>query len=92
VSFQADGCRFFLAPDSKSRSHIIQNLHNHGIESRRFWKPLHLLGIYRTQQAYTNGVSAALFERGFCLPSGVGLDEQQQSGIISIVRKAFKNF
>jgi dTDP-4-amino-4,6-dideoxygalactose transaminase len=82
----------FLAPDSKSRSHIIQNLHNHGIESRRFWKPLHLLGIYRTQQAYTNGVSAALFERGFCLPSGVGLDEQQQSGIISIVRKAFKNF
>jgi dTDP-4-amino-4,6-dideoxygalactose transaminase len=76
----------FIAPNGKMRDRILQSLENNHIESRRFWKPLHSLGIYPSQNAYISGVALSLFERGFCLPSGVGLTNKQQDDIKNIIK------
>jgi dTDP-4-amino-4,6-dideoxygalactose transaminase len=76
----------FLAPDSETRDKIVTALEINQIESRRFWKPLHLLKIYPSQRAYISDVSITLFDCGFCLPSGVGLTEIEQSTIKRIIK------
>ncbi|MEM6522292.1 MAG: aminotransferase class I/II-fold pyridoxal phosphate-dependent enzyme [Bacteroidota bacterium] len=43
------------------------------IESRPLCKPMHLQPIYRDVPYYGNGISESLFNKGLCLPSGVGL-------------------
>lgn len=76
----------FVAPNVAARDRILNSLGNNLIESRRFWKPLHLLGIYPDQNAYISDVATSLFERGFCLPSGVGLKERELDAIKKIIR------
>jgi dTDP-4-amino-4,6-dideoxygalactose transaminase len=76
----------FLFPSYDNMENAYQKLKSKKIECRRFWKPLHKLGIYKNQKAYISGVSEDLFERGICLPSGVGLTGQEQEEIIRIVR------
>ena len=70
------------------RDHIIQVLHSKKIESRRFWKPLHIMGIYTDQRSYISGISTELFSKGICLPSGVGLEKSDQEEIISLIKEA----
>lgn len=67
----------FLAPDAKERVRILTTLENSAIEARRFWKPLHLLQIYKYQKAYISGIAEELFDKGICLPSGVGLTQKE---------------
>lgn len=76
----------FVAPNVAARDRILNSLGNNLIESRRFWKPLHLLGIYPDQNAYISDVATSLFECGFCLPSGVGLKERELDAIKKIIR------
>jgi len=45
------------------------------IESRPLWKPMHLQPIFSEAPFYGDHTSAALFEQGLCLPSGVGMTE-----------------
>ncbi len=55
------------------------------IESRPLWKPMHLQPVYRDAPAYGGDVSARLFERGLCLPSGSALADDDQRRIAEIV-------
>lgn len=77
----------FLVNSTQSRDEIIDVLGGMGIEARQFWKPLHLLNIYRGQKVYTNGVADHLFEKGICLPSGVGLMPEEQKEIIQTINR-----
>lgn len=70
------------------RDRIIQVLHSKKIESRRFWKPLHIMGIYANQRSYISGISTELFSKGICLPSGVGLEKSDQQEIIDLIKEA----
>jgi len=56
------------------------------IESRPLWKPMHLQPFYSDAPVYGGGVSASLFERGLCLPSGSALEDDDQQRIVEIVR------
>ena len=56
------------------------------IESRPLWKPMHLQPFYRDAPVYGGTVSAGLFERGLCLPSGSALTDDDQLRIVEIVR------
>lgn len=76
----------FLVKSIEQRDDILNALINRGIESRRFWKPLHSLNIYEAQRSYLSGVADDLFEKGICLPSGVGLKDEEQAEIIQIIR------
>ncbi len=55
------------------------------IESRPLWKPMHLQPVYRDAPVYGGEVSARLFERGLCLPSGSALTDDDQRRIAELV-------
>lgn len=75
----------FLVRSPKKRDEIIELLESQGIETRRFWKPLHLLNIFKGQKSYMSGVAHDLFEKGICLPSGVGLKKDALQEIIQYI-------
>jgi dTDP-4-amino-4,6-dideoxygalactose transaminase len=58
------------------------------IEARPLWKPMHLQPVYRGAPVYGGEVSARLFARGLCLPSGSALGEADQDRVVEIVRAA----
>jgi dTDP-4-amino-4,6-dideoxygalactose transaminase len=67
------------------RESIRLALEAEDIEARPLWKPMHLQPLYRDAPAYGGAVSAALFERGLCLPSGSALSEADQERIVEIL-------
>lgn len=75
----------FLFSSTQQRDKIQKALKIHGIESRRLWKPLHTQNIFHNKKSYISGVANELFKKGICLPSGVGLTEDEQAEIIKII-------
>jgi dTDP-4-amino-4,6-dideoxygalactose transaminase len=67
------------------RESIRLALEAEDIESRPLWKPMHLQPVYRDAPAYGGTVSASLFERGLCLPSGSALTEADQRRVVEIL-------
>ena len=61
-----------------------------GIESRLLWKPLHLQPVFSGCPAYINGVSAHLFSRGLCLPSGPRVTDQNVEFIVNEIKRCVK--
>jgi dTDP-4-amino-4,6-dideoxygalactose transaminase len=57
------------------------------IESRPFWKPLHLQPVFAACEAVGGSVCEALFDQGLCLPSGSNLSEFQRDDVIETVRR-----
>ena len=55
------------------------------IESRPTWKPLHLQPVYAEAATVGGSVSAAIYERGLCLPSGSRLAAADLDRIIDII-------
>ena len=55
------------------------------IEARPLWKPMHLQPIFASHAAFGGDVSARLFERGLCLPSGSSLTEDDQDRVVATV-------
>jgi dTDP-4-amino-4,6-dideoxygalactose transaminase len=64
------------------RERIRLALEEEDIESRPLWKPMHLQPFYRGAPVYGGDVSAGLFERGLCLPSGSALTDDDQRRIV----------
>ena len=58
-----------------------------GIESRPLWKPMHKQPVYKNNPAYVNGVSEALFKRGFCLPSGPCVTDEEAHYIVERIKE-----
>ena len=65
-------------------------LEKDNIESRPFWKPMHLQPVYHDVKTYTNGVSENLFNRGLCLPSGSGMTDEDIERVVRQVKKFFR--
>jgi dTDP-4-amino-4,6-dideoxygalactose transaminase len=55
------------------------------IEARPLWKPMHLQPVYRDAPMVGGDVSAGLFERGLCLPSGSALSDADQERVVEIL-------
>ncbi|HVC69608.1 MAG TPA: aminotransferase class I/II-fold pyridoxal phosphate-dependent enzyme [Acidimicrobiales bacterium] len=55
------------------------------IESRPTWKPLHLQPVYAEAATVGGSVSAAIYRRGLCLPSGSRLSGTDLDRIIGII-------
>ena len=58
------------------------------IEARPVWKPMHLQPFFAGDPTYGGDVSARLFERGLCLPSGSALTADDQDRVIAGLRAA----
>ena len=65
-----------LTSSFEEREKIRLDLAKENIETRPLWKPMHLQPVFEKYPQYLNGVSAALFEKGLCLPSGSDLTQQ----------------
>ena len=76
-----------LEENSKINSEKIRlELQKNNIESRPLWKPMHLQPVFKTYQAFTNGVSEDLFNRGLCLPSGSNMSDQDLNRVVDIIK------
>ena len=76
-----------LEENSKINSEKIRlELQKNNIESRPLWKPMHLQPVFNTYQAFTNGVSEDLFNRGLCLPSGSNMSDQDLNRVVNIIK------
>jgi pyridoxal phosphate-dependent aminotransferase EpsN len=53
------------------------------IEARPLWKPMHLQPIFASHASFGGDVSAHLFERGLCLPSGSSLTDDDQDRVVA---------
>ena len=58
------------------------------IEARPVWKPMHLQPYYAEAPCYGGSVSAHLFARGLCLPSGSALTADDQERVVAGLRSA----
>jgi dTDP-4-amino-4,6-dideoxygalactose transaminase len=77
----------FLFPDTGKRDRVWKKLKDSGIQSRFPMNPLHLQPVFKDFPAFLNGISADVFSRGLCLPSGSSLSEKEQEEIIVLVKK-----
>ena len=69
----------------KTAEQIRLELEAENVESRPLWKPMHLQPVFANMPYYGTGVSDNLFNTGLCLPSGVGLTENDIRGIVKII-------
>ncbi len=70
------------------REQVRLALEAENIESRPVWKPMHLQPVYRHCRMFGGGVSASLFERGLCLPSGSSLSDRDVDRIVGVVLRS----
>ncbi len=69
------------------REHLRTKLEEQNIETRPLWKPMHLQPIFKDCDAYLNGVSESLFNKGICLPSGSSLNDEHRNFIVNEIKK-----
>ena len=67
------------------REAIRKALDAEDVEARPLWKPMHLQPVFRDAPVYGGDVSARLFARGLCLPSGSALTEADQRRVVEIL-------
>jgi dTDP-4-amino-4,6-dideoxygalactose transaminase len=58
------------------------------IESRPTWKPLHLQPVFAGRPTIGGAVSASVFERGLCLPSGSSLSDHDQDRVVDVITRS----
>ena len=59
------------------------------VECRPLWKPMHLQPVFAAMPARLSGVSAELFARGLCLPSGTSMSDDDLSFVIDRARRCW---
>jgi dTDP-4-amino-4,6-dideoxygalactose transaminase len=69
------------------RDTILARLARHNIEARPAWKPMHLQPAFRDCPVRGGAVSADLFRRGLCLPSGSALTDDERARVVHAVRE-----
>ncbi len=72
------------------REAIRLSLAEENIESRPLWKPMHQQTVFADCDAYLNGISDDLFDRGLCLPSGSNLEEDDLYRIVSVIKNILR--
>ncbi|HEU4348908.1 MAG TPA: aminotransferase class I/II-fold pyridoxal phosphate-dependent enzyme [Actinoplanes sp.] len=68
------------------RDRIVARLAEHHIEARPTWKPMHLQPVFQDCVMRGGAVSADLFRRGLCLPSGSALTDHDRDRVVNAVR------
>jgi len=75
----------------RSRLGIRLALEKENIESRPFWKPMHMQPVFKDCRIRGGKVSGDLFERGLCLPSGTQMTEEDFHRVVATIKTCYKN-
>jgi dTDP-4-amino-4,6-dideoxygalactose transaminase len=75
---------------SLTREHLRLAMAVKQIESRPVWKPLHLQPLFKDCEVFGGDVSAELFDRGLCLPSGSNLTDADRDRVIQTILEQFQ--
>jgi dTDP-4-amino-4,6-dideoxygalactose transaminase len=71
---------------------LIRDLATEKIEARRVWKPMHLQPLFGRCDYFMHApgldISADLFRRGVCLPSGSNMEPAQVERVAAALRRA----
>jgi dTDP-4-amino-4,6-dideoxygalactose transaminase len=70
------------------REKVQLALEEANIEARPVWKPMHLQPVFAEYPSVGGEVSAQLFDRGLCLPSGSNLTASVREREVTAVRRA----
>jgi dTDP-4-amino-4,6-dideoxygalactose transaminase len=70
-----------------TRDEVLDRLAAQNIEARPAWKPMHLQPVFADCVMRGGEVSADLFRRGLCLPSGSALTGSERERVVSAVRE-----
>jgi dTDP-4-amino-4,6-dideoxygalactose transaminase len=70
------------------RDEILVQLGRRNIEARPAWKPMHLQPVFADCVMRGGAVSADVFRRGVCLPSGSALTDDDRRRVVDAVRAA----
>jgi dTDP-4-amino-4,6-dideoxygalactose transaminase len=70
------------------RDQIVARLATYDIEARPTWKPMHLQPVFQGYPMRGGAVSADLFSRGLCLPSGSSLTAHDRQRVVDAIRAA----
>lgn len=65
---------------------VCEALERDDIECRPLWKPMHLQPVFADAPTRLSGVSAELFDRGLCLPSGSSMTDDDVAFVVERVR------
>jgi dTDP-4-amino-4,6-dideoxygalactose transaminase len=69
------------------RDGLLAALNSRNIEARPAWKPMHLQPVFADCEMRGGDVSADLFRRGVCLPSGSALTEHDRERVVDAIRE-----
>ena len=61
---------------------------NKKIECRPVWKPMHKQPVYDNAVVFTNKVEEDIFKRGFCLPAGPYVSDEDVRYIVESIKEA----
>lgn len=78
-----------LCESSNLLSSLKLILEKEQIETRYLWRPLHLQPVFENYPYYGGTISAQLFDRGLCLPSGSTLSYSELSRIRNVIFNFF---
>ena len=67
---------------------ICAHLESLDIEARPAWKPMHRQPVFEGVPCIGGEVASDLFDRGFCLPSGSGMDDADVDRVVTAVIEA----
>ena len=76
--------------ESKTSDELRLKFLESNIESRPFWKPMHLQPVFAHCPYYGNQVAETLFSQGLCLPSGSNLTDADRDRIRTVLLDFFK--
>jgi dTDP-4-amino-4,6-dideoxygalactose transaminase len=75
---------------------VIERLKIERIEARRVWKPMHLQPLFAGCRYYQHedgkDVSADLFDRGICLPSGSNMVDEQLERVVDVLNSVLTSY
>jgi dTDP-4-amino-4,6-dideoxygalactose transaminase len=69
---------------------VIRHLEVADIESRPAWKPMHLQPVFADAPRRIDGTAEEVFRTGVCLPSGGGLDDEDQERVVTRLREVLR--
>lgn len=71
------------------RNTLIRRMGDEQIECRPVWKPMHLQPFFKGKKYWGGNVARTLFEKGFCLPSGSNLSDEDRQRVVKLFKHCF---